>query len=149
MKASTAAALLFLCVIGLGLYVAPATHAGGSDHGPVLLAQAEGGTAPAAPAAGAAPAASSDATKALWTKNCASCHGETGKADTKTGSLLKVRSMADPAVRATFNKDAMIKATKEGVKKEGSDKLVMKGFGDKLSDAEIAALVDHIYTFGQ
>ena len=80
---------------------------------------------------------------ALWKKNCASCHGEDGKGETKAGKTKKVKNLTDPAVRAEFDRDKMIKTTKEGIK--GDDgKERMKPYAEKLSDAEIAALTDYI-----
>jgi cytochrome c553 len=96
--------------------------------------------------AAASPVHAEDATpdaKASWTKNCASCHGEDGKAKTKMGEVLKVRDLTDPAVHATLTREGVIKATKEGVKNEAG-KQVMKGYAGKLSDAEIEALADHV-----
>ena len=140
MKVTMVQAALFSMSLALGAANAPDAGANPPSDRLLHLAQAEGAAAPAFDKAAATE---------LWTKNCASCHGAGGKADTKTGQLLKVRDLTDPTVRAGFDRDRMIKATKEGVKKEGSDKLAMKAFGDKLSDAEIASLVDLIYTFGQ
>ena len=94
------------------------------------------------------PALANDEAKQLWAQNCAKCHGETGKGDTKAGKMLKVEDLTDPAVRANFDRAKMIKSTKEGVPKEGSTRLVMKGFADKLTDAQIESLVDLIYSFG-
>jgi len=80
---------------------------------------------------------------ALWKKNCASCHGEDGKGETKAGKSKKVQDLTNPEVRAKFDRDRMIKATKEGLKNEEGKEL-MKPYGEKLSDAEIAALTDYI-----
>ena len=81
--------------------------------------------------------------KTLWTKNCASCHGEDGKGKTKMGEMLKVRDLTDPAVHATLTREGVVKAMKEGVKNEAG-KLVMKGYAGKLTDAEIEALADYV-----
>ena len=141
-KRSTLRRILFSTTMLLAATGAAQVHADLPADEAVRMAQAEGTDA-------TAPAADTAAATALWTKNCASCHGAGGKGDTKTGALLKVRDLTDPAVRAGFDRERMIKATKEGVKKEGSDKLAMKAFGDKLSDAEIASLIDLIYSFGK
>ena len=80
---------------------------------------------------------------ALWNKNCASCHGKDGKGQTKAGKTKKVQDLTDPAVRAKFDRERMIKATKEGIKDEAG-KERMKPYAEKLSDADIAALTDYI-----
>jgi len=90
-----------------------------------------------------APAGGAMDVPALWKKNCASCHGEDGKGETKAGKTKKVKNLTDPEVRAKFDREKMIKVTKEGIK--GDDgKERMKPYAEKLSDAEIAALNDYI-----
>ena len=90
-----------------------------------------------------APAGGAMDTPPLWKKNCASCHGEDGKGETKAGKTKKVKNLTDPEVRAKFDREKMIKTTKEGIK--GDDgKERMKPYAEKLSDAEIAALTDYI-----
>ena len=80
---------------------------------------------------------------AVWNKNCASCHGKDGKGQTKAGKTKKVQDLTDAAVRAKFDRERMIKATKEGIKDEaGKDR--MKAYAGKLSDEEIAQLIDYI-----
>lgn len=95
----------------------------------------------------ARPAAAEDAVEAkqLWAKSCASCHGEDGKAETKVGNKLGVKDLTDAAVRANFDQQRMIAATRDGVTNEEGKK-VMKGYADKLSEAQIKALVDYIHT---
>ena len=100
--------------------------------GVTLCARAED-----APAAGAVDA------KALWTKNCGSCHGPDAKGKTKMGEMLKIRDMTDPAVHATLTRDTVMKSMKEGVK-DASGKQVMKPYADRLSEAEIGALADYV-----
>ena len=89
--------------------------------------------------------ASADAA-ASWDKHCASCHGKDGKGKTKMGEKLKVRDLTDAAVKAKLNKTNVTDSMKKGVKEPGSDKLVMKSYSDKLTDAEIQELTD--YTLG-
>jgi mono/diheme cytochrome c family protein len=90
-----------------------------------------------------APAGGAMDVPALWKKNCASCHGEDGKGQTKAGKTKKVEDLTNPEIRAKFDRDRMIKATKEGIKDEAG-KERMKPYAEKLSDAEIAALTDYI-----
>jgi mono/diheme cytochrome c family protein len=80
---------------------------------------------------------------ALWDKHCASCHGKDGKGQTKMGEKLKVRDLTDAAVKAKLDKTKVVDSMKKGVKGDEGDKLVMKSYADKLSDAEIQALTDY------
>jgi cytochrome c553 len=82
--------------------------------------------------------------KEVYDKSCAACHGKTGKGDTPAGKKAKVKDYTDAQVQAAMKDEEMFKAIKEGVK-EG-DKVKMKGYGDKLSDDEIKALVAYIRT---
>jgi cytochrome c553 len=89
--------------------------------------------------AAAAPAADN------WDNLCASCHGSDGKAQTKTGKKLKLRDYTDAKVQAELKDEDMIKATADGVKVDGKEK--MKGFKAELSADEIKDLVAHIRKF--
>ena len=80
-------------------------------------------------------AAAADAS-ALWAANCASCHGKDGTGNTTMGKKLGVKD---------YTKDQNFSdADAEKVIKNGKDK--MKGFGGKLSDADIKALVAYVRT---
>ncbi len=83
--------------------------------------------------------------KETWKAQCAKCHGENGKGDTKMGKKLGVKDYTDPKVQAEAKDEAMAKAIKEGVKQD--EKTLMKAFGDSLSDDEIKALVAHVRSF--
>jgi cytochrome c6 len=80
-----------------------------------------------------------------WDNNCASCHGSDGKAQTKTGKKLKIRDYTDAKVQAELKDEDMIKATADGVKVDGKEK--MKSFKAELSADEIKDLVAHIRKF--
>jgi len=84
--------------------------------------------------------------KAIWTKDCAKCHGEDGKGKTKMGEKLGVKDYTDAKVQAEMKDPEMAKAIKEGVKEKDSDKLKMKAFGD-LSGEEVKALVEQVRSF--
>ena len=82
---------------------------------------------------------------ANWTKHCGSCHGKTGKGDTKAGKKADVKDLTDAKYQAGFTDEQMFKQIKEGMKdKNGKEK--MKPFGGILSDEEINALVAHVRT---
>lgn len=80
-----------------------------------------------------------------WENHCAKCHGTDGKAQTKLGTKMKLKDYSNPASLAKFSDADLAKATAEGVKEGGKEK--MKGFSDKLSADEITALVQHIRSF--
>ena len=79
--------------------------------------------------------------KQVYTDNCAKCHGEDGKGQTKMGQKVGVK---DHSVEAIKDAEAF-KAVKEGLKdKEG--KTQMKAFGESLSDDDIKAAIEHMKT---
>jgi len=80
--------------------------------------------------------------KPIYDKSCASCHGKEGKGDSPAGKKLKVKDYTSADVQAAMTDDEMFKAIKEGV--NDGDKVKMKGYGDKLSDEQIKALVAYI-----
>lgn len=80
-------------------------------------------------------AAAADAS-ATWAANCASCHAKDGSGNTMMGKKLGVKD---------YTKDQSFSdADAANVIKSGKDK--MKGFGSKLSDADIKALVAYVRT---
>ena len=76
-----------------------------------------------------------------WSKNCASCHAKDGTGNTAMGKKKGVVDLTDGAVQAKLTDADATKIIKSGL----PDK--MKGYGDKLSDAEIAALVAQVRAF--
>jgi cytochrome c6 len=92
--------------------------------------------------AGPARAAPDAAAKELYTKKCASCHGDDGKAETKLGKKYDAESFAS----AKFQE----KHTDEQIEKsitEGKAKTKMKPFKDKLTPEEIKAMVQMVRSF--
>ena len=81
----------------------------------------------------------SDPGKAAWDKHCKKCHAEDGSGKTKLGEKLEIKDYTDPASLAEMSDEDLFNATKDGV--EGTK---MKGYGEKLSDEEIQALVAHM-----
>lgn len=80
----------------------------------------------------------------LWADQCASCHGEDGKAQTKQGKKLKIRDYSTAAAQAELKDDEMLKAILEGVTENGKER--MKSFKDEISVDEAKSLVAFIRT---
>jgi mono/diheme cytochrome c family protein len=89
--------------------------------------------------AGGVMAAHAADAKAIWTKECAKCHGVDGKGKTTMGKKLEVKDYSDPKNQADLKDEKMAKSIKEGIK--DGDKTRMKPFGEMLSDSEVKALV--------
>jgi cytochrome c553 len=83
--------------------------------------------------------------KENYSANCAKCHGEDGKGETKMGKKAGCKDYTDAKVQGELKDDKAFKSIKEGAK--DGDKEVMKAFGEKLSDDEIKALVAHMRSF--
>lgn len=92
----------------------------------------------------AAPAAFGDAA-ALYSKNCTSCHAKDGSGDTKMGKKAGTKDYRDAKVQAGFSDAEGLKAIKDGVTKDGKEK--MKAYGSKVSDAEAKELLAYIRAF--
>jgi mono/diheme cytochrome c family protein len=71
---------------------------------------------------------------ALWTQNCASGHGKDGSGTTTMGKKLGLK---DYTKEQGFSDAEAVNVIKNG---EGN----MKGYKDKLSDADVKALVAHV-----
>ena len=84
------------------------------------------------------------ATNRMFRAKCASCHGEDGKGHTKEGEKMKIGDMTSPDFQKLT--DDKIKETileglsrqKNGVKQE------MKPLKDKLTPAQVDALVKYV-----
>ncbi len=94
----------------------------------------------AAPLAGSA-ADQKAAGKAIFLENCATCHGESGKADTELGAKYMAADFTSDEWKKEFDRD-------EGkVKKiitNGVPDTKMKSWKDKLSRAEIDAVAKYV-----
>ena len=86
-----------------------------------------------------------DDAKTIYERDCAKCHGQDGKGQTKMGQKVGCKDYTDAKVQEEMKDDAALKAIKEGVKdKEG--KQVMKP-AEGLSDADAKALVAYMRAF--
>jgi cytochrome c553 len=79
----------------------------------------------------------------LWKAKCASCHGEDGKAQTKTGKKEKINDMTAADWQSTWTDEKMKKIILDGSK----DNNKMKPFKGKISDEDIDGLIKHIRSF--
>jgi cytochrome c6 len=71
---------------------------------------------------------------AIWSQQCASCHGKDGSGNTTMGKKLGVKD---------YSKDqGFSDAEATNIIKNGKGK--MKGYKDKLSDADVKALVSYV-----
>ena len=81
--------------------------------------------------------------KAVYSDNCAKCHGDDGKGATKMGTKLGAKDYTDAAVQSALTDDQAFKSIKEGLKKD--DKTMMKP--SELADEDIKASVAYLRTF--
>jgi len=88
--------------------------------------------------------AQADDSKALYGQQCAKCHGEDGKGETKMGKKLGAKDYTDPKVQDALKNDAAVKAIKEGIKQD--DKTLMKPV-EGLTDDQINGLVAYMRAF--
>lgn len=76
---------------------------------------------------------------ANWARHCKKCHAEDGSGSTAIGKKLEIGDYTDPAVLGEFTDEQLFDMTKNGV-----EDTKMGGYGDKLSDEEIHALVAYM-----
>ncbi len=81
--------------------------------------------------------------KTIYADNCAKCHGDDGKGQTKMGQKLGAKDYTDAAVQAELKDENVFKSVKEGMKKD--DKTFMKP--SELSDEDIKASIAYLRTF--
>lgn len=94
----------------------------------------------------AARSAHAQDTKALYDKNCTTCHGPTGKGDGPAGKMLKPPPADLGTVVQKASEADLAKIIKEGGKAVGRS-AAMPAFGKKLSDDQIKALVQLVKGF--
>lgn len=85
---------------------------------------------------------------AVYKKACVKCHGDEGKGDGPTAKMLKGQSMGDFSNKAAMSKVSdqdLAKVISEGGAAVGKSK-IMPAHKDKLTDAEIKAVVSYIKT---
>ena len=82
---------------------------------------------------------------AVYKKNCASCHGSDGSGNTKMGKKSGARDYRDAKVQGSFSDSEAASAIKDGVKKDGKEK--MKSYSSKVSSSDVKELVKYIRAF--
>ena len=80
------------------------------------------------------------ATKALFARHCATCHGTDGRGETFVGKISGVPDLTDRTWQESFDEKRMAASVTHG---RGS----MPSFKEKLSPNEIASLVSHVRKF--
>ena len=83
--------------------------------------------------------ASQDATSAseLFARNCAKCHGKDGRAKTFRGKLARARDLTNAEWQAKVSDERIFNSIMNGRGK-------MPSYDEKLSSAQIEALVAHV-----
>jgi cytochrome c553 len=79
---------------------------------------------------------------ALWKSECASCHGDDGRGDTKMGRKLYISDLTDAALQAKFTDEEAAKSIKFGLK-DAKGKVIMKEISG-VSDDDVKALVAYV-----
>ena len=78
----------------------------------------------------------------LWKNECAKCHGNDGRGDTKMGRKLLIGDLTDASLQAKFSDEEAAKAIKLGLK-DAKGKVIMKEISG-VSDEDIKALVAYV-----
>lgn len=78
--------------------------------------------------------------KALFARNCATCHGADGRGETLAGKISGVPNMTDRKWQESISEKRMVMSVRNG---RGS----MPSFDEKLSQNEINLLVAHVRNF--
>lgn len=84
---------------------------------------------------------------ALYAAHCASCHGKDGAGHTKVGHLTGVKDLTNAAYLKAYSDEQMFADLKNGLEKDGRTR--MRPFADKLTDAQIKALVTYCRSLGR
>jgi mono/diheme cytochrome c family protein len=81
----------------------------------------------------------------LWSKNCASCHGEDGKANTRAGRRAGAADLTKPENQTRSSDEEMFRSVVDGVFDERGRARMKPAEG--LSDAEIRMLIAYVRRF--
>ena len=81
----------------------------------------------------------------LWKNQCAKCHGDDGRGQTKQGHKLYIGDLTDPKLQAKFTDEQAFNSIKFGLK-DAKGKTIMKP-ARRVTDEEVRALVAHVRAF--
>jgi mono/diheme cytochrome c family protein len=73
------------------------------------------------------------------------CHGKDGQGNTPAGRKLGAPNLEEPKAQAAFTDEQAVKSIKEGIKKDGREK--MKAYGNEFTDKDIHELVKYVRAF--
>jgi cytochrome c553 len=90
------------------------------------------------------PAAAKIDGKKLFSEKCASCHGSSGKADTKLGEKHKIANWTEPGWKAKWSLSKV-----EDIVTKGKADTKMKAFAGKLTPEEIKAVSKYAHGLGK
>ena len=86
-------------------------------------------------------------TKANYEKNCKKCHGMDGVGDTSEGKKLKLQDLTSAEYWKKATDKKIHDAIADGVTDPENPKRKMKGYKDKMSEAEIKDMVEFVKKF--
>ena len=78
----------------------------------------------------------------LWRNDCATCHGDDGRGDTKMGRKLYISDLTDASLQAKFTDEEAAKSIKFGLK-DAKGNVIMKAISG-VSDDDVKALVAYV-----
>jgi len=87
----------------------------------------------------ASPAVGQTNAAALYSKNCARCHGKDGRAKGLKAKATGARNLTDPQWQDRVSDERIFNSINNGKGK-------MPAYGKKLSDSEIEALLNYVRT---
>jgi cytochrome c len=89
---------------------------------------------------------SPDRSEAIWQAECASCHGNDGKGETRAGKRAGVKDFTDLAYQQSWTDEEAMQVIKTA-KKDGKELRNKNPFADQLTDEEIRGLIAYVRAF--
>jgi mono/diheme cytochrome c family protein len=89
-----------------------------------------------------------DSAVEFFRSECASCHGNDGRGQTRAGRRAGVKDFTDLAYQASWTDEEAVQVIKTATK-DGKELRNKNPYADELTDAEIRALVRYVRSFAQ